>query len=138
MYPIHNFLRYLSLFWHQVIIIKKIMPRNETEKGNRITQEKEYAAHVCCVIYAFSFQFWLLSPKGKKREVKKRSLKSLEQFNSNGILFLKLFRPSVRKNVIGMEAICKNSEITRTIYSNSERLEQFLKQNVFLNKVVTK
>ena len=46
--PIHNFLSYLSLFWHQVIIIKKIMPRNETEKGNRITQEKTML-HMCVV-----------------------------------------------------------------------------------------
>ena len=40
----------------------------------------------------------------------------------NGILLPKLFWPTVRKTF----------EITRTTYSNSERSEQFLKQNTFL------
>ena len=48
----------------------------------------------------------------------------------NGILLTKLFRPTVRKN-------CSSDrkfffEITRPIYSNSERSDQFLKQNAFL------
>ena len=55
-----------------------------------------------------------------------------------GILFPKLFWPSGRKNnVLVTEknfwpSICKIFEITRKIYSNSERSEQFLKQNDFL------
>ena len=40
-----------------------------------------------------------------------------------GILLLKLFWPTVRKIVLVIE---KNFEITRTIYSNSGRSEQFL------------
>ena len=52
----------------------------------------------------------------------------------NGILLPKLFWPTVRKNcssdwekLLKFEAeICKKSEITRTIYSDSERSKQFL------------
>ena len=49
----------------------------------------------------------------------------------NGILLPKLFRPTGRKkNVLVIE---KNFEITRTIYSNSERSEQFLVTECFFN-----
>jgi hypothetical protein len=52
-----------------------------------------------------------------------------------GILFQKLIRPSVRKNLwnsrLKAEKL-KNIWITRSIYSNSENSEQFLKQNTFL------
>ena len=41
----------------------------------------------------------------------------------NGTLFLNLFLPTVRKTCL---------KITRTIFLNSERSEQFLKQNSFL------
>ena len=47
----------------------------------------------------------------------------------------KLFWPSVRIQFDIRDwrpRICKYFEITRTIYSNSERLEQFLKQDAFL------
>ena len=53
-----------------------------------------------------------------------------------GILFTKLFWPSVRKTFeIGgwRPRIFKNLEITRTIYSNSERSEQFLVTECFFN-----
>ena len=62
----------------------------------------------------------------------------------NGILLPKLFWPTVRKNFLAdrekllkFEAEGREFEITRiilvtrTIYSNSERLEQFLKRNPF-------
>ena len=56
-----------------------------------------------------------------------------------GIFFLKLFWPSVRKNCYSdtretwgwRPRICKNFEIIRTIYSNSERSEEFLKRMGF-------
>ena len=62
----------------------------------------------------------------------------------NGILLPKLFWPTVRKNcskwsrknfeIWGWRArICKIFEITRTIYSNSERSEQFLVTECFFN-----
>ena len=51
----------------------------------------------------------------------------------NGILLPKLFWPTVRKNVQVIEKnFWKVFEIPRTIYSNSERSDQFLKQNAFL------
>ena len=58
------------------------------------------------------------------------------------ILFPKLFRPTVRKKCSSdlekplkfkaeLTRICKFFEITKTIYSNSERSDQFWKQNLF-------
>ena len=57
------------------------------------------------------------------------------------ILLPKLFRPTVRKNCSSDQEklqgwrprICKFSEIRRTIYSNSERSEQFLVTECFFN-----
>ena len=43
---------------------------------------------------------------------------------NNGILLPKLFRTNVKKKL--QPSICKVFEITKTIYSNSERSEQFL------------
>ena len=64
-----------------------------------------------------------------------------ETGNSNGILLPKLFRPTVRKNCSSDRKNFWNSrlkaknlkifEITRTIYSNSERSEQFLAAKCF-------
>ena len=62
----------------------------------------------------------------------------------NGILLSKLFSPTVRKNcssdqekLLKFEAegreFAKFFEITRTIYSNSERSEQFLVTECFFN-----
>ena len=52
----------------------------------------------------------------------------------NGILLPKLFWPTVRKNCSSArEKICKIFEITRTIYSNSGRSEQFLVTECFFN-----
>ena len=62
----------------------------------------------------------------------------------NGILLPKLFWPTVRKNcssdrektfeILGWrQKIFKNFEITRPLYSNSERFEQFLVKECFLN-----
>ena len=55
----------------------------------------------------------------------------------NGILLLKLYRPTVRKNCSSDRGwrprIFKIFEITRTIYSNSERSEQFLVTECFFN-----
>ena len=52
----------------------------------------------------------------------------------NGILLPKLFWPAVRKNGSSdWEKLCKIFEITRTIYSNSERSEQFLITKCFFN-----
>ena len=62
----------------------------------------------------------------------------------NGILLPKLFWPTVRKNcpsdrektyeIRGWRPrICKNFEITRTIYSNNERSEQFFVKECFFN-----
>ena len=62
----------------------------------------------------------------------------------NGILLPKLFWPTVRKNcssdwekILIFEAegreFAKKFEITRTIYSNSERSEQFLLTECFFN-----
>ena len=60
----------------------------------------------------------------------------------NGILILKLFRPTVRKNCSSdrekllkfkTPRICKNFEITRTIYSCSERSEQLFVTECFFN-----
>ena len=67
-------------------------------------------------------------------------------FLKNGILFQKLFWPTVRKKkmfywsrktfktLVHQPQICKIFEITiyRTIHSNSERWVKFLKQNAFL------
>ena len=64
--------------------------------------------------------------------------------NENGILLPKLFWPIVRKNCSSdrekllkfrgwRPKICKNFEITRKIYSNSERSEQFLVTEFFVN-----
>jgi hypothetical protein len=52
----------------------------------------------------------------------------------NSILFQKLFWPTMRKICsTDQEKICKIFEITRIIYSNSERsVHFFLKQNAFL------
>ena len=54
--------------------------------------------------------------------------------HQNGILFPKLFWPNVRKNCSSdrEQLLNKVFEITRTIYSNSERSDKFWKQNVFL------
>jgi hypothetical protein len=62
----------------------------------------------------------------------------------NGILLPKLFWPTVRKKCSSNRErtleirgwrprICKTFEITRTIYSNSERSEQFLVTECFFN-----
>ena len=62
--------------------------------------------------------------------------------HKSGIWFPQLFWPTVRKIVPVMEIIffeirslrpriCKFFENTRTIYSNNERSEHFMKQNVF-------
>ena len=57
----------------------------------------------------------------------------------SGILLPKLFWPAVRKNCSTFEVrgwrprIFKNYEITWTIYSNSERSEQFLVTECFFN-----
>ena len=65
----------------------------------------------------------------------------LQTYVSNGILFPKLFSPSVRKKCSsdpekfeaeGQEFL-KFFEITRTIYSNCERSDQFLKQIAFFH-----
>ena len=59
--------------------------------------------------------------------------------NWNRILLPKLFWPTVRKKCPTFEIrgwrprICKIFEITRTIYSNSERSEQFLVTECFFN-----
>ena len=53
----------------------------------------------------------------------------------NGILLLKLIWPTVRKTFVircWRPRICKTFEITWTIYSNSERSEQFLVTECFL------
>ena len=57
-----------------------------------------------------------------------------------GILLPKLFWPTVRKNCSSdreiqgrRPRICKNFEINWTIYSNSERTEQFLVKECFFN-----
>ena len=55
---------------------------------------------------------------------------------NNGILLPKLFWPTVRKNceIQGWRPrICRIFEITWTIYSNSERSEQFLVTECFFN-----
>ena len=65
-------------------------------------------------------------------------------FFISGILLQKLFWPTVRKNcskgsrkffeIWGWKPrICKKFEITRTIYSNSKRSEQFLLVEYFFN-----
>ena len=51
----------------------------------------------------------------------------------NGILFLKLVLTFCEKK---NPRICKNFEITRTIFLNCERSEQFLKQWYFVTKIV--
>ena len=62
----------------------------------------------------------------------------------NGILLANLFWPTVRKNCSSDRGktfeirgcrprICKNFETTRTIYSNSERSEQFLITECFFD-----
>ena len=64
-----------------------------------------------------------------------------------GILLPKLFWPTVRKNcssdrekIVKFEAkgqeFAKNFEITRTIYSNSERSERLLVTECFFNLLV--
>ena len=74
-----------------------------------------------------------------------RSIEIVENFFSvtiNGILLPKLFWPTVRKNcssdwekkIRGWRSrICKFLEIAWTIYSNSERSEQFLVTEWFFN-----
>ena len=54
--------------------------------------------------------------------------------NCSDLLWKKMFKWSRKTFEIrgGRLRICKMFEITRTIYSNSERSEQFLKQNAFL------
>ena len=60
------------------------------------------------------------------------SLKIQGLSTENGILLPKLFWPNVRKNCsIDLE----NFEINRTIYSNSERSEQFLVTECLFLKV---
>ena len=58
----------------------------------------------------------------------------------NGILLPKLFLPTVRKNcssdrekLLKFEAEGKNVEITKTIYSNCDRSEQFFVTECFFN-----
>ena len=64
---------------------------------------------------------------------------SMTQPNRLIMFFPKLFRPTVRKNCflwsrkpLKFEAEDRFFEIIGTIYSNSEKSEQFLKQNSFL------
>ena len=80
--------------------------------------------------------FWL--KKGDKAR-----FKSYFSWYNHGILLPKLFWPTVRKNwssdreklvIRGWRPrICKNFEITRTIYSSKERSEQFLVTECFFN-----
>ena len=62
------------------------------------------------------------------------------KLSGNGILFQKLFCPTVKKKfdreiILKIRDLrlrtCKHFEITRTIFWNSEMLEQSLKQNNF-------
>ena len=80
----------------------------------------------------------------KKSQTKSRLMSSVLStmyvlyYLNNGILFPKLFRPTVRKNCSSdWEKLLKFEaeifEITRTIYSNSERSEQFLVTECFFN-----
>ena len=69
--------------------------------------------------------------------------KALEKKTLFGILLPKLFWPTVRENCSSdrekleirgwRPRICKTFEITRTIYSNSERSEQLLVTECFFN-----
>ena len=75
------------------------------------------------------FKLFLFSPWQYQRQLAK-----------NGILLPKLFWPTVRKNWSSdpeirdwWPRICKILEITWTIYSNSERSEQFLVRECFFN-----
>ena len=67
-----------------------------------------------------------------------RSWKKWPLLSNNGILLLKLFWPTVRRNCSSdrEKLFWKLFEITRTIYSNSERSEQFLVTECFFNLVL--
>ena len=58
------------------------------------------------------------------------------EFDLIGILFPKLFWPTVRKkmfNLVIENKICKMFEISRIIYSIKKRSKQFLKRDDFFN-----
>ena len=70
----------------------------------------------------------------KWKKVKKEWI--LNKLRNIGILLPKLFWPTVKKTVEiwgWRPRICKMFEIRRTIYSNSERSEQFLVTECFFN-----
>ena len=71
----------------------------------------------------------LLRKGNKKTRIYRLLVKKQNQNCNNGILLPKLFLPTLSKTfeTCGWRPrICKTFEITRTIYSNSERSEQFL------------